>query len=254
MTDWFTVEKLDADTYVISEYKHWEETHCYLVCGKERALVIDTGLGVANLREVVDCLTALPVMAVTTHVHWDHIGGHRHFENIAVHEAEKDWLAGHFPIPLQVVKQNLLRGTCDFPSGFRAEEYQLFQGEPQRLLHDGDCLELGGRTLTVVHTPGHSPGHCCFYEPDRQYLFSGDLIYCGCLDAFYPTTDPAAFARSVRRVREMSVRRILPGHHRLEVPVEIVGRIDEGFRWLEESGKCRQGNGVFDFGEFQIHL
>lgn len=254
MTDWFTVEKVDADTYAISEYKHWEETHCYLVCGRERAVVIDTGLGVANLREVVDSLTALPVMAVTTHVHWDHIGGHWHFENIAVHEAERDWLAGHFPLPLQVVKQNLLRGTCDFPSGFHAEAYQLFQGEPQRVLHDGDCLELGGRTLTVVHTPGHSPGHCCFYDPDRQYLFSGDLIYCGCLDAYYPTTDPVAFARSVRRVRALPMKRILPGHHRLEVPVEMVSWIDEGFRQLEETGKCRWGSGVVEFGEFQIHL
>lgn len=43
MKDWFTVEKIDEDTYAISEYQHWEETHCYLLCGTKRALLIDTG-------------------------------------------------------------------------------------------------------------------------------------------------------------------------------------------------------------------
>ena len=83
MKDWFTVEKIDEDTYAISEYQHWEETHCYLLCGTKRALLIDTGLGVANIKEVVDKLTMLPIFVVTTHVHWDHIGGHQYFEILA---------------------------------------------------------------------------------------------------------------------------------------------------------------------------
>ena len=78
----FSVEKIDSDTFAISEYKHWEETHCYLLCGTEKAVFIDTGLGVGNIREIVDSLTSLPVTVMTTHVHWDHIGGHRYFEKI----------------------------------------------------------------------------------------------------------------------------------------------------------------------------
>ena len=113
MEDWFTVEVIDDNTFAISEYKHWEETHCYLMCGTEKAVLIDTGLGVSNIRSVVDSLTTLPIMAVTTHAHWDHIGGHKYFEDIAVHEAEKDWLSVRFPIPLQVVKRNLLSKPCD---------------------------------------------------------------------------------------------------------------------------------------------
>ena len=99
MDSWFTVEQIDQDTFVISEYKHWEETHCYLLCGTKRAILIDTGLGVSNIREVIDGLTKLPVTVITTHVHWDHIGGHKYFDNIAVHEEEKDWLSVRFPIP-----------------------------------------------------------------------------------------------------------------------------------------------------------
>lgn len=79
---WFSVEKIDSDTFAISEYKHWEETHCYLLCGTEKAVFIDTGLGVGNIREIVDSLTSLPVTVMITHVHWDHIGGHRYFEKI----------------------------------------------------------------------------------------------------------------------------------------------------------------------------
>ena len=52
------------------------------------------------------------------------------------------------------------------------------------ILHDEDCIDLGNRKLVVIHTPGHSPGHCCFYEADRKYLYSGDLIYSGCLMLF----------------------------------------------------------------------
>ena len=45
MNTWFTVEEVDSQTFAISEYKHWEETHCYLLCGQEKAVLIDTGLG-----------------------------------------------------------------------------------------------------------------------------------------------------------------------------------------------------------------
>ena len=65
MSEWFTVEKIDSQTFAISEYKLWEETHCYLLCGEESAVLIDTGLGVSNIREIVDSLTKLPVMVVT---------------------------------------------------------------------------------------------------------------------------------------------------------------------------------------------
>ncbi len=254
MDDWFTVEEIDSDTYAISEYRHWEETHCYLLCGKRDAVLIDTGLGVSNIRKVVDDLTALPVTAVTTHVHWDHIGGHRYFDRIAVHEAEKDWLSVQFPIPLQVVKRELMRKPCDLPASFAIDGYQIFQGAPNRVLRDGDHIDLGNRTLTVIHTPGHSPGHCCFYEPDRKYLYSGDLIYRGCLDAFYPTTDPQLFYWSVKRIEALDIDRLLPAHHQLTIPPDLTDRIVEAFAGLEERGLLHQGAGIFSFGDFQIHI
>ena len=118
MDDWFTVEKIEDDTFAISEYGHWEEAHSYLLCGTEAAALIDTGLGVADVKAVVGRLTALPVRVLTTHVHWDHIGGHGLFSDVAVHAAEAGWLNGQFPIPLQAVRRNLTRLPCEFPEGF----------------------------------------------------------------------------------------------------------------------------------------
>ena len=254
MDSWFTVEEIDSDTFAISEYKHWEETHCYLVCGTERAVLIDTGLGISDIRKIVDRLTSLPVMAVTTHVHWDHIGGHKYFENIAVHEAEKDWLSVQFPIPLQTVKNILTSRPCDFSEDFVLEDYQIFRGTPRKILQDGDRLPLGNRLLEVIHTPGHSLGYCCFYEPERRYLYSGDLIYKGCLDAFYPSTDPQLFWQSVKRVQSLEISRILPGHHQLAVQTDMANRIEKAFQVLADKGKLKQGNGIFGFGDFQIHI
>lgn len=254
MNNWFTVEQIDSHTFAISEYKHWEETHCYLLCGCERAVLIDTGLGVSNIKCIVDSLTNLPVMVITTHAHWDHIGGHGHFDDIALHEAEKEWVSVRFPLPLSVVKSNLMKHPCCFPPDFDLNTYQIFQGKPQRILHDGDILDLGGRSIQVIHTPGHSPGHCCFYEPDKKYLFSGDLVYKGCLYAFYPTTDPLLFYHSVKRVRQYDIARIMPGHHQLDIPVSLAGDIEAGFARLEETGQLKQGAGLFTFDIFQIQI
>jgi len=254
MENWFTVEELDASTYAISEYGHWEETHCYLLCGTEKAALIDTGLGVANIRKVVESLTALPIIVFTTHVHWDHIGGHAYFDDIAVHGAERQWVTNQFPLPLDAVKRSLTCRPCRFPKGFDISAYRLYKGAPSIIFHDKDSYDLGNRRLSVIHTPGHSPGHCCFYEADRQYLYSGDLIYKGCLDAFYPTTNPQQFYQSVRKLKELEIDRVLPGHHQLSVPVCIIGKIEEAFCELARQGNLAQGKGVFDFGDFQIHI
>lgn len=254
MAEWFTIEKIDDETFALSEYKHWEETHAYLLLGKKRALLIDSGLGVCNIRNVVERLTTLPVLVTATHVHWDHIGGHGLFDEAAVFEREKDWLSGDFPIPLDVVKYALTKEPCDFPEGFDPEKYTVCQRKPTVILRDGDEIDLGGRRVSVVHTPGHSPGHCCFYEEKKKYLFTGDLAYAGCLDAFYPSTDPVQFMYSLARIKNLSAARALPAHHQLNISVDLINKIYSAFQELYGINKLKQGSGIFDFGRFQIHI
>ena len=252
--EWFTVEQADADTFIISEYRHPEETHCYLLLGDTRAALIDTGLGVADIGVIVRGLTSLPVTVLTTHVHWDHIGGHGFFSDIAVFYCESEWLSGGFPLPLEVVKKNLMLEACEFPVDFNIDRYEIYQGGAGRLLFDENTFDLGGRGLSVLHTPGHSPGHICFWEPERGYLFSGDLIYSGMLDAFYPSTDSVAFMKSVIRVESLPVSRKFPGHHSLGISAGMIRHVRQAFESLAEKGLLRHGAGVFDFDGFGIHI
>ena len=106
----------------------------------------------------------------------------------------------------------------------------------------------------MLHTPGHSPGHCCFYEKERGYLYSGDLVYSGCLDAFYPSTNPIEFMNSVDKIRKLDIQKICPSHHEINIPIGIVNRIYDAFCEIHSQNKLQHGNGIFDFGDFQIHI
>ncbi|MDF2524898.1 MAG: lactamase [Clostridiales bacterium] len=155
-TDWFTVEKIDNQTFAISEYGHWEHVHSYLLIGHERAALIDTGLGIGNLRSVVDQLTKLPVIILTTHVHWDHIGSHGLINKIYVHTKEKDWLENGIPgLSIEQIRKDVFRDiTKPLPPSVQPENYNLFKGKPTGLFQDKDVFELGGRKLKVIDTPG----------------------------------------------------------------------------------------------------
>lgn len=188
MTDasgWFTIDRIDERTSILSEYGHREHTHCYLLEGIERTLLIDTGLGIGDIRAAVVSLTDKPIAAAATHIHWDHIGGHRYFPEFFAHESELSWLQGHFPLPLSAV-QAMVTDRCKLPERFSPQAYTIFQGTPSRLLADGDRIDLGGRQLQALHTPGHAPGHLCFWEEATGWLFSGDLVYRGTLYANFP--------------------------------------------------------------------
>lgn len=243
-TEWFSVQKIDDSTFCISEWSHWEETHCYLLLGTKRAILIDTGLGVSNIKNVVDRITSLPVTVLLTHAHWDHIGGLKYFEDFYCHEKEQDWLRKEFPLPLEAVKANLLKGDAEFPDGFDSSKYEIFQGNPARTFRINDFFDLGDRNLYVIETPGHSPGHCCFYEPEKERLYSGDLIYYGCLDAFYPTTNPQDFADSVSRLNSfLPIKEIYPGHHKLPVNVDLLNNVNQAFQSIDDLGKLHHGTG-----------
>lgn len=253
MKDWFTVDRIDSETFCISEYRHWEETHCYLLNGQTRSLLIDTGLGIENIAELVNKLATGPVTAVATHIHWDHIGGHRYFPDFYAHEAELGWLNGEFPLSIETVRGMVL-DRCDPPVGFDVSRYQLFQGRPTRLLADGDIIDLGGRAVAALHTPGHSPGHLCFWEPERGFLFTGDLVYKDMLLAWYPSTDPEAYLASLEKIAALRAKRVFPAHHSLDIQPEILGRMRDALRKLKAEGRLRHGAGQLHYGDWGIWL
>ena len=253
MERWFTIDKIDDRTHIISEYRHWEETHCYLLEGNERALLIDTGLGICDISAEVKGLTDKPVAAVATHIHWDHIGGHKHYPDFYAHEAEMNWLCGEFPLSMDTVLEMVL-DRCDPPDGYDVNAYELFQGTPTRLLRDGDAVDLGNRVISALHTPGHSPGHLCFWEAETGYLFTGDLVYKDTLFAYYPSTDPQAYLKSLEKLALLPAKRVFPAHHTLDVKPELLPRMRDAFRMLDAQGKLRHGSGVFHYGDWAVWL
>ena len=251
--NWFTLDKIDRSTYVISEYKHWEQTHCYLLVGDECCLLIDTGLGVGDIGLIVNEITSKPVIAVPTHIHWDHIGGLKYFNNFYVHSAESCWITGLFPLPLKTVREMVCR-SAELPENFDIENYQIFQGKPTKLLYGGEKIDIGGRIVEVIHTPGHSPGHMCFWEEERGLLFSGDLAYEGTLYANYPSTQPDKYLQSIEKVAMLSVKRLLPAHFSLQIRPQIMIQIRNELRKLNAAKKLCHGAGTFNFNEWSIKL
>lgn len=220
--------------------------------GCNGAPLIDTGLGISNISEEVKKLTDKPV-TVATHIHWDHIGGHQYYPDFYAHEEELNWLSGEFPLSMETVRKMVV-DRCDLPEGYDVGTYKFFQGAPTRVLRDGDTIDIGGRIITVFHTPGYSPGHMCFWEAAREYLFTGDLVYKDTLFAYYPSTDPQAYLKSLRKMAALPVKRVFPAHHTLDIQPEILGRMHNAFRQLDAEGKLHHGSGTFNFGDWAVWL
>ncbi|SEJ55118.1 Glyoxylase, beta-lactamase superfamily II [Bhargavaea ginsengi] len=256
--DWFTVQKIDSDTYAISEYGHWEKVHSFLLVGRDKAILIDTGLGIGNIRTITDQLTDLPVEVLTTHVHADHIGSHGQFDKFYVHEDELDWIVNGIKGRTdEQIRKDMTRDiTIPTPSGFDPEAYRPFRGVPAGTLKEGDAFDLGGRILRIYHTPGHSPGHVTIHDETKGYLFTGDLLYDGTpVYAFYPTTSPEDLIRSLERIADIpGVSRIFGSHNTLGLDPEILQEVKAAAGGLRERNLVRFGTGTHRFKSFSVQF
>jgi glyoxylase-like metal-dependent hydrolase (beta-lactamase superfamily II) len=101
------------------------------------------------------------------------------------------------------------------PQGFDRTNYRIVTRPATRALCDGDEIDLGGRVLRVMLTPGHSGGHVVYFDDAHGILFSGDMAYAGPLYACFKGGDPAAFQSSAQRLAQIAddVRLIAPGHN-----------------------------------------
>lgn len=256
MEKWFTTEKIYHDTYAISEYGHKECAHSYLFVGRNKAVLVDTGLGIGNINEEVKQITSLPIIVLTTHAHWDHIGGHRHFDDIRIHKNDADWLEDGIPLPPEVISNALSEKSFSNgrPDWFDPKKYEIFRGKPSKLLVDGIKLDLGERFLQIVHTPGHSPGSICVYESDTGILATGDFVYQGTLYCNFDSTSPELYLKSLERIAELKVKKVLPGHNSLNIASSIINQSCDLLRELNHVGKLRHGAGLCGDAEIKILL
>lgn len=176
--------------YPIVEFKPrtWEidEFDCasvYVLEGSERALVIDAGIGIGDLRGAIEQLTDKPLTLVLTHGHGDHIGACCQFE--ACFLSERDWGCYEFPEDLarrrQYAASIARRERGEHPDYPYDPETDIvpWTGTPRRLpLVDGQTFDLGGRMVTAMACPGHTPGQMMFLDEGSRTLFVGDALNC----------------------------------------------------------------------------
>jgi glyoxylase-like metal-dependent hydrolase (beta-lactamase superfamily II) len=169
---WFRTRLIGDGTWAIDDHG---SSLMYLVVGSERALLIDTGWGVGDLSALLASLTSLPLTAVNTHGHPDHVGGNGQFPRVHVAEADRSLAAGGLSADCR--RWSLDHGLLPrpLPPGFRVDAW-LASTTSWVSIADGDRFDLGTRCLEVIALPGHSPGSICLLDRSARSVFTGDSL------------------------------------------------------------------------------
>ncbi len=187
--DWFHIIRIDAHTFALSEPKYWQQNVSYLLIGQKQALLFDTGPGIYRIRDVVQTLTTLPVLVIPSHLHFDHVGRIQEFSDIGLIDIPALRAEVHDGVFVETENQFMLNSSV---SKFHVTKW----------IKDGTVIDLGGRPVTVLSTPGHTPDSVSIVDPGRKRVFSGDLVDKD-VWALTQGADLAQIAASVRRLLQV---------------------------------------------------
>jgi glyoxylase-like metal-dependent hydrolase (beta-lactamase superfamily II) len=185
----------------------------WLVVGSHASLLIDTGVGVAPLAPLVSSLARGRLICLLTHSHYDHIGGAYEFADRRIHAAEADVLAN--PTPEATLWRGWLtrEAFTTWPSpDFKPEAYAVRPAPHAGLVADGDAIDLGNRSLEILHAPGHSPGLVAIFERAAKTLFTSDALYDGQMFFDLPGSNRRDARLSLGRLAALPAETIHPGH------------------------------------------
>ena len=227
---WFETQHITDDITLLWEPHVVPLMRCNIwhVRGRDRDLMIDTGMGVGSLREAAKNLLSKKVTAVATHTHIDHVGGHYEFDHTLVHELEAENLRHPHDrgtlrfaeIPADYVA-SLTRAGYELDgdlitalpyAGYDIDSYGVKDSVVSEIVTEGDIVDLGDRHFEVLHLPGHSPGSIGLWEAASGTLFSGDAIYDGPLLDEIEGAEIDVYVRTMKRLRELPVRVVHAGH------------------------------------------
>jgi hydroxyacylglutathione hydrolase len=238
--DYFTIEYIDAHTIAIGEPRYWQANYNYLILGNTRAILFDSGPGVRDLSGLVKSLTDLPVTVVSSHLHFDHVGNHDKFENVALID---------LPHLRELEAYGLLPLSDEQHLGF-------LESTPTPVLEIdewwpvNEWQDIGGRQLKVLHAPGHTRDSMILYDAERGQLFTGDFIYPGPLFAYLPGSDVEEYLNTtIELLKLINSETILLTAHRSKAPGAPLLRsrdLEDLLLTLEEiQSGTRKGKGVF---------
>lgn len=183
-----------------------ERVRCFLVEGRERCLLVDTGSGWSDVAGWVRANVTKPVWVLLTHGHWDHIGSADAFDVRLAHlRYRADRLAA--------AERLRLRTTWQARLGRSLPELPRVQACPSLRIGGGERIDLGGLEVSVLAMEGHTTGDLVAWLPARGWLATGDLAYPGAIELTGPEADLGAYRRSLQLLASLDgVRRLGCGH------------------------------------------
>jgi len=215
---WFEVYKIAPGVFAIYEPHQAEEVISYLIVGTKQALLFDTGMGIGNIRKVVTQLTSRPVVVLNSHTHDDHVGGNWQFPfvfGMATEFTRANAKGSREDAQAEIAPDQI---CGDLPKGFNPKTYVTKPWHISLFVHDGFKVNLGGRKLEIISTPGHTPDAISLIDRENGLLFTGDTYYPGPIWLFRPETDLAAYDASVRRLAALAPElKLVLGAHNIPV-------------------------------------
>jgi glyoxylase-like metal-dependent hydrolase (beta-lactamase superfamily II) len=237
---WFDVYAVAPSVYAIHEPRQSQGAISYLIVGASQALLFDTGMGIADLRKVTTELTPLPVIVLNSHTHHDHVGGNWQFNTVS--GMDTDFTRHNALGSRDEAQHEIAPGQyCgELPTGFDPQTYETRPWKIQQYRHDGDRLDLGGRTLEILATPGHTPDAICLLDRANGLLFTGDTFYPGTIWLYRDETDLTAYASSIRRLAALApeLKIVLGAHGAPVAPPSVLPRLVAAFDAVQ-SGKIQ---------------
>jgi len=257
--DWYEVYRIANGTYAIYEPYQFDEAISYLVLGEKKAALIDTGTGLGNIQRVAAELTRLPVFVLNTHTHWDHIGGNHYFSEIYCYNHPECIAKMTRGVSNDRLRPSITGDSLwkPLPEGIDAETWAIPPVKPTFVLEDGEVIDLGGRLLEVIHTPGHSPGSLCLLDKKNRILFTGDTYFPGPLYAHPADVNIQDYISSMNRLaaRVNEYDFLCSGHNEPWANSDVIPRVAQAFHdIMAGKGHFEEDKGLrrYDFEGFDV--
>ncbi len=257
---WFEVYKVATGVFAIYEPHQSEETISYLIVGDKKAALFDTGMGISDLKKVINELTSLPSVVLNSHTHDDHVGDNWQFDTIYAMDTDftrKNAKGSRHDAQEEIAPEQI---CGNLPKGFHPKTYATRPWKITSYIHDGDRIDLGGRILEVLATPGHTPDAISLLDRANGLLFTGDTYYPATIWLYRPETDFNAYDASIRRLAalEPQVKIVLGQHNIPFAPPAVLPQLVVAFE-VVRAGKIQPtpgdpGQVIYKAGGFSFRM
>jgi len=237
---WFEVYSAAPGVFAIYEPHQSQETIGYLILGQKQALEFDTGMGIGDIKAITAELTKLPIVVLNSHTHHDHVGGNSQFDT--VFGMDTDFTRHNARGSREAAQAEIAPGEIcgDLPKGFDRTSYATKPWKITAFKHAGDRIDLGGRTLEIIATPGHTPDAICLLDRNAGLLFTGDTYYPGPIWLFGPETDLVAYGASIQHLADLAphIKIVLGAHNAPVAPPSVLPQLVSAFEAVR-AGKVK---------------